>query len=156
MELQPFDLLFVYGKTWIGRCISRLTHSPYSHVAIVRDPLHIVETDWKKPLQNDHLNYRSGDYDVFRYKDVLTTAQQTAMNDFINSMLGARYDLLQVLTNGLYILTGFPIRDSPDRLDCSEMVDRMFASAGIDLVPGALGKVTPADLAKSEYLQKVS
>jgi hypothetical protein len=32
----------------------------------------------------------------------------------------------------------------------------MFAAAGIDLVPGALGKVSPADLSRSEKLMKVS
>ncbi|BAU28944.1 hypothetical protein DFP93_103209 [Aneurinibacillus soli] len=79
MELQPFDLLFCFGRTWIGRTISRVTHSPYSYVAIVRDPLHIVETDWRKPLRTDHLNYRSSDYDVFRYQGALTATQKDRM-----------------------------------------------------------------------------
>ncbi|MED0678732.1 hypothetical protein P4S83_00230 [Aneurinibacillus thermoaerophilus] len=48
-----------------------------------------------------------------------------------------------------------PFRDAPDRMNCSETVDRMFAAAGIDLVPEALGKVTPGKLAKSKYLLKV-
>lgn len=156
MELQPFDLLFVYGRTWIGRVISRVTSSPYSHVAIVLDKRHIAETDWRKPLQIEHNNYRATDYDVYRYHAGLTDEQKKVMGEFINSMLGTKYDLLQTVTNGLFILTRFPIRDAPDRMNCSETVDRMFAAAGIDLVPGVLGKVSPADLSRSEKLMKVS
>jgi hypothetical protein len=156
MELQPFDLLFVYGKTWIGRAICRLTNSPYSHVAIALDAWHIAETDWRTPLQVRHLWYRTDEYDVYRYQGMLTATQQAAMRQFVESMLRTRYDTLQSLTNGLHLLTGLPIKDAPNRLNCSETVDRMFAAAGIDLVPGALGKVSPADLSRSEKLLKVS
>lgn len=156
MELQPFDLLFCFSRTWIGRVISRVTRSPYSHVAVVLDRRHIAETDWRKPLRIEHNNYRETDYDVYRYHAGLTDEQKKVMGEFIDSMIGTRYDLLQTVTNGLFILTGFPIRDAPDRMNCSETVDKMFAAAGIDLVPGALGKVSPADLSRSEKLMKVS
>lgn len=156
MKLQPFDLLFCFGRTRIGRLISRLTHSPYSHVAIMLDDWHVAETDWQTPLQVRHLSYRPGEYDVYRYRDMVTESQQAAMHQFIKSMLRARYDTLQSVTNGLHLLTGIPIRDAPDRMNCSETVDRMFAAVGIDLVPGALGKVSPADLSRSEKLMKVS
>jgi hypothetical protein len=156
MELQPFDLLFCFGKTWIGRVISRVTRSPYSHVAIVLDVWHVAETDWRTPLQVRHLSYRPNEYDLYRYQGVLTATQQAAMRQFVESMLRTRYDTLQSLTNGLHLLTGLPIKDAPNRLNCSETVDRMFAAAGIDLVPGALGKVSPADLSRSEKLLKVS
>lgn len=156
MELQPFDLLFCFGRTWIGRVISKVTRSPYSHVAVVLDQRHIAETDWRKPLQIGHLNYKVIDYDVYRYHAGLTDEQKKVMEEFIDSMLGTKYDLLQTVTNGLFVLTGFPIRDAPDRMNCSETVDRMFAAAGIDLVPEALGKVSPADLSRSEKLIKVS
>lgn len=156
MVLQPFDILFVYGRTRIGRLVSRLTNSPYSHVAIAIDAWHVAETDWKIPLQVRHLQYRPNEYDVYRYRGAITVTQQVAMHQFIQSMLLAQYDTIQSVTNGLHLLTGLPIRDAPDRMNCSETVDRMFAAAGIDLVPGALGKVSPADLSKSEYLFKVS
>ncbi|WP_096466636.1 hypothetical protein [Aneurinibacillus soli] len=71
-------------------------------------------------------------------------------------MLGAQYDTIQSLTNGLHLLTGLSIRDAPDRMNCSETVDRMFASAGIRLLDDVLGEVTPGELAQSEYLMKVS
>jgi hypothetical protein len=156
IQLQPFDLLFVYGRTAIGRVISRVTRSPYSHVAVVLDRRHIAETDWRKPLRIEHNNYRETDYDVYRYHAGLTDEQKKVMEEFIDSMLGTKYDLLQTVTNGLFILTGFPIRDTPDRMNCSETVDRMFAAAGINLVSGAPGKVTPGELARSEKLMKVS
>ncbi|WP_269459505.1 hypothetical protein [Aneurinibacillus soli] len=41
-------------------------------------------------------------------------------------------------------------------MNCSETVDRMFASAGIRLLDDVLGEVTPGELAQSEYLMKVS
>lgn len=156
MELQPFDLLFCFGRTRIGRIISQVTRSPYSHVAIVLDAWHVAETDWNTPLQVRHLSYRPNEYDVYRYRCKITAEQQLSMYQFIKSMLRARYDTTQSLTNGLHLITGLPIRDAPDRMNCSETVDRMFAAADIDLFDGDLGKVTPGDLARSNQLQRIA
>ncbi|MGF9822608.1 hypothetical protein ABE430_08815 [Brevibacillus agri] len=156
MVLKRFDLLFVKGKSLVGRVIEEVTRSPYSHVAIVIDDWHLVETDWRYPLKMRHMAYRPAEYDVYRYREPFTMHEIVSMEVFLRGCLNAPYDLLQSLTNGLHILTGLPILDAPERLNCSETVDRMFAAAGIDLCPGIDGRVTPADLAASDKLQRIA
>ncbi|KZE55706.1 hypothetical protein AV540_26215 [Brevibacillus parabrevis] len=68
---------------------------------------------------------------------------------------GPPYDFWQTITNRLYLYVGLLISDAADWMNCSEAVDRMFASAGIRLTSGDIGKVSPADLARSSLLKKV-
>ncbi|MFE1631035.1 hypothetical protein ACFLFF_30335 [Brevibacillus reuszeri] len=156
MELRRFDLLFVRGRSPLAKLIQWATDSPYSHVAIVLDTYHIAETDWRFPLQWNHNNYPFPHYDIYRYKHAFEQWQVEAMTEFIQDHIGTPYDFWQSVTNGLYLLTGIPIRDAPDRMNCSETVDRMFYAAGIQLTARDLGKVTPADLVQSRHLKKVS
>lgn len=156
MELRRFDLLFVRGRSWVGRLVQTVTRSPYSHVAIVLDELHVAETNWRYPLKIRHIRYRQQDYDVYRYYGELTPEQQTVMNVFLREHLNTPYDWRQSLSHGVYLLTGLPIYDAADRMNCSETVDRMFAAAGIDLCARQPdGRVTPADLAQSDKLIRI-
>ncbi|MGG4440494.1 hypothetical protein [Brevibacillus fortis] len=156
MNLKRFDLLFVRGSSPLARLIQGVTNSPYSHVAIVLDEYHIAETDWRFPLQWNHNSYPPKQIDVYRYRGELESWQEEAMTGFIRKHIGTPYDFWQTNTNGLYLLTGVPIQDAPDRINCSETVDGMFAAAGINLTPDAIGKVSPADLVKSSKLQKIA
>lgn len=156
MDLRRFDLLFVKGKSLVGRVIEEVTRSPYSHVAIAIDDWHVVETDWRYPLKMRHITYRPSEYDVYRYREPFKMYQLVNMEFFLRGCLNAPYDLLQSLTNGLHILTGLPIRDAPRRMNCSETVDKMYKAAGIDLCPEVDGHVTPGDLSRSDKLCKVS
>lgn len=153
MNLRRFDLLFIKGESLIGRAVRCVTGSPYSHVAIVVDEWHVAETDWRYPLQIRHLGYRPEEYDIYRYKDSFAPYQ---LYIILRWNLNTPYDTLQSLTNGLYLLTGLPILDAPNRMNCSETVDRMFAAAGIRLTAAELGKVSPADLALSNQLQRIA
>ncbi|MBG9942859.1 hypothetical protein ABE237_27870 [Brevibacillus formosus] len=156
MNLKRFDLLFIRGSSPLARLIQGVTYSPYSHVAIVLDEHHIAETDWRFPLQWNHNNYPPGQIDVYRYREEIESWKAEAMTGFIQNHIGTPYDFWQTITNGLYLLTGLPIRDAPNRLNCSETVDRMFAAAGINLTSDELGKATPADLVKSSHLQRIA
>ncbi|WCK53826.1 hypothetical protein PP175_21290 [Aneurinibacillus sp. Ricciae_BoGa-3] len=153
MNLQRYDLLFVKGKSLVSRTIEGVTHSLYSHVAIVLDEWHIAETDWRVPLQVKHIHYTPTEYDVFRYSGELTFAQMDAMDTFLHEKLNTRYDTVQALSNGLYLLTGLPIRDAPDKMDCSETAARMYEAAGINL---AAFSCTPGELAKVINLKIIS
>lgn len=155
VELKRFDLLLVKPRNLIGNIVSAVTDSPYSHVALVLDQWHVAETNWKYPLKVRHLTYPEGLFDVYRYRKPFSIAQIQSMESFLHLHLHTPYDVIQSITNGLYILTGFPITDTPNRMNCSEMVDKMFHAAGIDLSIRPLGKVTPADLAHSKELNNL-
>ncbi|GAB7389279.1 hypothetical protein BSNK01_31170 [Bacillaceae bacterium] len=156
MKLQHFDLIFVKGDSLVSRVIQKVTKSPYSHVAIVLDEYHVAETNWKSQLKIRHITYSRGLFDVYRFYRAFTEEEIRLMNAFLFEKLSTPYDAIQSITNGLYLLIGLPILDAPDRMNCSETADKMFHAAGIDLVPQALGKVTPADLAQSKLLKKLS
>jgi len=157
MELRCFDLLFVRGDTpIISKMVSRITHSPYSHVAVVTGKRTVVETNWWYPLQERFLRYHSSSFDVYRYIGELTPSQLESMEKFIYNNLGTNYDLWQSISHGLYLLTGLPIADNSKKFNCSEFVDRLFKSANIDLSAEVDGHVTPADLVKSKFLAKVN
>lgn len=156
MELKRFDLLFVRGESLISRAIQRVTHSPYSHVAVVWDTGQIVDTDWRRPLDVRPLASVRDPFDVYRYRADIDPWQAAAMNEFFLHNRGAGYDVIQTLTHALYLFTGVPLIDDARRFNCSEFVDRMFAAAGIDLCPEVDGHVTPADLARSDLLIKIS
>jgi hypothetical protein len=98
MNLQRYDLLFVKGKTLESRVIEDVAHSPYSHVAIVLDEWHIIETDWRYPLKVKHMHYTPEEYDVYRYYGELTYIQMDAMDAFLHEKLNTPYDRMQVLT----------------------------------------------------------
>ncbi|UFJ40090.1 hypothetical protein LOK74_18940 [Brevibacillus humidisoli] len=156
MDLKPYALIFVKGRTCLGRINRQVTDSPYSHVAVVLDEWHVAETNWWSPLKVRHLTYPQDMIDVYRYREPVTPAQAAAMDDFIQAKLWTPYDFIQSITNGLYLLTGLAIRDTPDRMNCSEFADELYAAAGIDLSLRPLGKVTPADLARSDKLERVA
>lgn len=124
MDLKRLDLLFVSGRSPLAGAIQLFTDSPYSHLAIVLDDMHIAEMDWRFPLQRHHNNYPPWQCDVYRYRGELTAAQVATMTEFIQAHIGT--------------------------------VDKMFAAAGIRLRSGDIGKVSPADLARSSLLQRVA
>ncbi|MGC5326418.1 hypothetical protein [Brevibacillus sp. SYSU BS000544] len=152
MTLKRFDLLFIKGKTPISRIIKKITRSPYSHVAIFLYENHIAETDWQVPLQVRHLPYRPAQYDVYRYHKDFSPEQIEKMNTFLQEHLMAEYDTWQSITNGIHLLTGLPIMNAPDRLNCSETAARMLSTAGIDVPPG----ITPGELSQLPILKRIA
>jgi hypothetical protein len=156
VELKRFDLLFVRGRSLIGRVIRSVTDSPYSHVAVVWGPGEIADTDWLRPLDRRPQSVITDPFDVYRYRGTITLEQAAMMQDFFREHEGTGYDFIQSLSHGLYLLTGWPIIDDAKRFNCSEFVDRMFKKAYIDLYPVVDGHVTPGDLARSDNLFKVS
>jgi hypothetical protein len=156
MDLIPYDLLFVKGAGFIGKTISKVSGSEYSHVAIVIDRNHLIETNWKYPLKIRHLTYRPNEFDVYRYHRPITEQEKHIMNLYLLSHLRDKYDFIQTLSHGLFLVGGVPIKNAENRLNCSETVDNMFYTAGIDLRPAKEnGYVTPGDLSKSKYLRRV-
>ncbi|MGN7469632.1 hypothetical protein [Brevibacillus sp. SAFN-007a] len=159
MELRRFDLLFYKGDSWIGKIIMGVTDSPYSHVAIVLDDLHLVETDWRYPFQIRHLEYRPDEYDVFRLKETLSNLQKHRMQQFINEHLRTPYDLKQSLSNGLFILSQgrIHVMDAANKMNCCESAYKMYQTAWIELLPERpKDYLTPGLLASSEKLIQVA
>lgn len=153
--MQEFDILFYKGKSIISKTIQRFTKSPYSHVALVITPDLIVETDWYYPVRYRENVYVHEEFTIKRYEH-LTDEQKEKILEYINEHLDTRYDYIQIIYHVLNILFGWKVRNDPNTFTCSELIDRAFMYAGIDLDPSREdGSLTPAELFNSPYLVEV-
>lgn len=149
--MQQYDLLFIKGDTVNSRIIKFITRSPYSHVAIVLDNYHVMETDIRYPLQIRHTSYPINSFDVYRFHRELTDNEKSLMDAYLMEKLQTKYDIARTISNGLFLLFNIPIRNAVKRLNCTEVAFDMYKAAGIDL--GA--ELTPRDLSTSSKLFKV-
>lgn len=153
IQLQRFDLLFVYGTSMVGRVISELTDSPFSHVSIYLNESTVVETDWSRPFGPYPMTYQPSDFEVFRFIGTLTHEQQIKMMEFLVLHMGTPYDFIQSITEGVQeFVPPSPLFDSPKRFNCSEAAAKLYRAGGIEL-PTAL---TPGELSQIPLFKRVS
>lgn len=154
--MEPLDIILVKGNGFISNSIKRATNSIYSHAAIAVDRYHLIETAWNYPLKIRHISYRLGEYDIYYYPG-MTEAQRQRIREFLLNALNFPYDYIQLVSHLLNILLGWKVVNSNSRFICPEVIDRAFQAAGIDLMPDReLGILTPADLARSKLLIKLT
>ncbi|MGI2327566.1 hypothetical protein [Planococcus sp. YIM B11945] len=153
--LEQFDLIFYKGETPIARAIKRLTNSEYSHVAMVIDPLHLVQLDWKTPVSIQHLAYPISQYDTYRLKTALTDEEKVKVILFMREWISTGYDWKLIFSRFFNILFGTPIISSVKRYNCDELIVDAFRHVGVNLIKDDV-KMTPDTLAKSELLYKVA
>lgn len=149
--MQRYDLLFVKGKSLQSKVIQAVTDSPYSHVAIVLDSYHVLETDVRYPLQIRHLSYPVSMYDVYRFHRELTENEKARMEAFIKDKLQTKYDLARTITNGLFVIAKIPIMNAMQRMNCTEAAYELYKAGGMDLE----ANLTPKELATSKKLIKI-
>jgi hypothetical protein len=152
--MESFDLLFYKGTNPVSKLISKVTKSPYTHVALVLDEFHLVEADWYHPLAIRHIVYRTGDYDIYRPQN-LTEKQKAKIKAYIYETINSGYDYKLVMSH-LFKYFGGKLLDNPSRFDCSEWIDLAFLYSGYDFLPNvAFSTITPAELVKSPKLKLV-
>lgn len=163
MDLQIGDIVFVKGGGLIGKLISLLTNSPYTHVAVVYDiegdgTVLIMDTDWIHTKLRLLRYYDDRGYDTYRYIKGLSDRQKHMVQQWILRHLDIDYDYIQLFSfiNRL-VFNINRVFNSPDKFVCSEMVDRLYyEKLDIDLRPRYhIGNVTPEDLRQSSLLYKV-
>jgi len=145
--LQQFDIILYKGQSLIAKTIKNISNSKYSHVALVLDSLHTLESDYKNPVNIRHFSYLKGSYDVYEFITPLTRKQRDGILEFIRANIGKGYDYPYILTRGLNILFGTKIYNSPDRYNCDELIVDAFRSEGIELLTG--DKLIPETLTQS-------
>lgn len=150
------DIVFFKGESLISKIISKLTKSPYTHVAVVIMNEVILESDRfietrLRPLHDDEI------YTIMRCE--LNSAQKEMIIANSINFIGKKYDYLQI-AKWFFKLTfnfdGKGLVNNANRVYCSELVDILFKSVGIDLLPDKQdGDVLPSDLLKSPLLRKL-
>ena len=150
------DLLFYRGDNFFSRVVQSVTNSEYSHVALVIDNLHLAEISWNYKLKIRHLHYRSNSLDVYRYHN-LGENQKQLMRQFALAALNTQYDYIQTLGYLVNKLFRTKVVNDPKLFNCSEFISRCYQNAGVYLLANNTDStVTPADLAKSGLLRKLS
>lgn len=154
--MLPCDIIFYKRVGFINRLISWLTKSEYTHVALAVSDTEIIEA-------NVFVNVRRIEFDkaekvVIKRTRYLTHEQEKIILNYVNSKLGTKYDYLTIAKKAIHLLLkrDRAIVDNDIRVYCSEIVDRAYLKAGIDLVSNRVdGDVTPSDLYLSEKLIEV-
>lgn len=145
-------LAFYRGGSRLAKLIRWITWGDYAHVSYVRDDLSLELQSWFRggvqasPIIGVY--FPGADIDL--YDVALTDCQRNAVEHFINSQLGKKYDWRGVL----HFITRR--REKPkdqDRWFCSELIAAAFELAGVpllDRVPAY--KVSPGALVRSPLL----
>ncbi|MDK2801079.1 MAG: hypothetical protein PWQ70_2698 [Clostridiales bacterium] len=127
MKIQSFDLIFYKGNSWLDKIIKKKLNSRYSHVGLVLDNFHTVETAWNIPLKIRHFSYRLGDFDRYRIPN-LTDEQKERMTLFIQKTLNSKYDFIEILR-----YFGFGFKDDKNRYICISWIDECLKFSGVDV-----------------------
>lgn len=160
MDLQIGDIVFFKRKNIFSSLVSYITKSPYSHVAMVMYPGYLVEANWYKKSNIVEFEYNPEEMEIFRFKGGLTQCQKMKVVVESGKQLGKIYDypqLLEYVYEYLFKIRLFDnLLNSKNLIICSELVDDVYDSIGIDLIPDrAEGNVTPGDLANSVLIERV-
>ena len=155
--MKQGDLIFYKRANLISYVVAFVTRSPYSHVALAVSETEVIESNvivntWKT-------NFNTEETVVVKRYENLTSEQQKKIVEYAHSKIGTRYDYFAAVRWFLRIVfkRTQKINESEKRLYCSEMIDRAYKQAGIDLVPDrSTGDVTPGDLYNSVELVEVA
>lgn len=154
--MKPGDVVFYKGTSFISKVICKLTKSPYSHVALAIDDKRIVEADLFIKTRITELKYEN----ITIMRADLTEEQRRRVVDFARYLVGRSYDYLSVflwLLRLTFNINSKGLFNNANRLYCTELIDRCYHYAGIDLVPDReTGDVLPIDLYRSPLLHEVN
>lgn len=154
--IQPFNVIFYKGNSFIGKLIRKFTKGRYSHCALVlSDSFHVLQLDYKTPLSIQHLNYKSSDYDVYELTFDLSNKEKEQITTYIIERLSTTYDWKYICSRFFNILFGTKIYNSKNNYNCDELILDAFRSIGVNLLNGD-DQVSPETLSKSKYLRKIN
>jgi len=132
-SLQPGDIILSSKPTIWGKPIQWLTGSKWTHVGIYAGMDRIIHALWP-----DGVCYRElSTVDMWSAWRVpgITTAQRAVVMEYVESKLGAKYDLKQFFLLGVRIALGKMTEwtDDPneDEFVCSELVAEAYHRIGI-------------------------
>lgn len=157
-RMRAGDVVLFRGSGLASRAIRWLTHSPYSHAALVFRfegrvyCLEAVGSGVRLALISEVLARYHGGIDHFDVPGA-TEDQRTGALSFAFQQLGKLYDRHGIGRFLLALLTGRRPRVREDQAwFCSELVAAAYRHQGLALVPESSAFTSPADLALSPAL----
>ncbi|WP_416826197.1 YiiX/YebB-like N1pC/P60 family cysteine hydrolase [Ectobacillus polymachus] len=155
LYLQKSDIILVKGTYLIDKGIELITHSQFSHVAIVSNPevLEIIEATPTGVIRSSITKY-TGHASVLRLKTFTNTQIENIVN-FAEQHLGNPYDFGEIVHQ--YLRYTFQIPDNnveKNRYICSTLVNVSYLSEKIRLTKQTLP--SPEDIYESTLLNKIA
>lgn len=156
MVLREFNIIFYKGNSLISKLIKFISKSKkYSHVALMLNEWHSLESAWNNPCVISHFNYKKCDYAIYELRVNLSENDKIKIKKYIFDNLNSGYDYLYLISRGLNFIFNTPVINSKKTLTCDELVVEAFKSIGIILVDDDI-KLSPENLSKSKLLRKVN
>lgn len=125
-KLQAGDVVFFEPADFVGKVISIITFSKYSHVALVIDPEHIIEaeTSGVRIVPLSEALGRTQNKDAFTLRpEARARFNEEGLKSFVEQVNGRPYDFYQAVISGLHgIDRKISNKESEKNLFCSELV----------------------------------
>ena len=138
------DILLFKPSNIIGKIISKVSNSEYSHVALcISDYDKIIESTWRG--NKERKLTKSDNVDAFRYIGMTEYLAEKIVQTAITKV-NLKYDWSLLLTIMLNKWFGMKVLDNKNRFICSEFIDNVFKANGIDIIMNVSSdNVTPAE-----------
>ncbi|MCL6454378.1 MAG: hypothetical protein K6T78_12270 [Alicyclobacillus sp.] len=146
LTLMPADLVFVRGRSLIDRAIEEVTHSLYSHVALVVDAEHLVEAQGAERVEIVGADKYSGCAEVYRADIDDATRSKIVANAVARCGQPYGYGLIaeELVREETGVQLPWSAHSHPI---CSTLVADAIRSAGLPLCQG-IAYPAPGDIAR--------
>jgi hypothetical protein len=141
------DVIFVRSSSLTSWLIRKITHSLYSHCAIVLSDNFLIESDLFRPVK-----VRKNKYKQFKVVHLnITDKERLDFTSFLLDQTGRQYDYKRIFGIFLYLI-GFTknrnLWNDFNKDICNEFLVRGFTYLNSDNIPKeVLSAITPSDLA---------
>lgn len=161
-KIQTGDIIMYKPRSIIGWVISKITHSPYSHVAIAISPDKIFEANVFinsriVSIYSDYVGYDKNIHHIYRLSEI-DSSQKTNIQIMARQLKDKPYDYKQIF--GLFMRLVFNWKTSLfndlNKFICSEIIDRMYYCSGVKRKDKInLFNITPNELLEKYTLKRV-
>ena len=133
------DIIFYESTTFMGRIIRKITKCKYSHVAVAISSDLIVEANafiHSRVIRFDPSRCKS--IKIMRATEPITPEQKINLVLLSKKLINKGYDykgIFLLLIKYIFRVNLDSLETDLTKLWCSELVDYMYTSVGIDLVP---------------------
>jgi uncharacterized protein YycO len=156
MGVQPGDIILSYSGTILDSSVNLVTKSPWSHAALVADPVKRLTIEAR--AFHDVCYHSLDDY---RYNSIvlrvpgITPEQQNKILQYAKAQLGKPYDYQTILKELMRFELGVKLKEeeNPEAFICSTLVATSYLHAGIRITDQPVA--APSDLFISKKLAVV-
>lgn len=147
MDIKPGDIVAVKGTGWISEEIESITHSIYSHIAVVIKDNEIIEAEGFRKTGYNGLDAYQGMADIYTC-DQATDEQRQGIVDYLKKQVGGHYSYLLLVWEYVRYKTGIllPYDPGPNRI-CSYLAADAYRKNVLNLWPG-IRFPSPGDVPK--------